>query len=36
MNHGKNAIHNKVSKSANLLPKYLERKIKESTWVVSA
>jgi hypothetical protein len=35
MNHEKHVIPEKVSTSANLLPKYLEGKIKVSTSAVS-
>jgi hypothetical protein len=34
MNHGKHVIPEKVSMSANILPKYLEGKIKSSTSMV--
>jgi hypothetical protein len=36
MNHGKHVTPKEVSTSANLLPKYLEGKIKASTSMVSA
>jgi hypothetical protein len=36
MNHGKHVTPEEVSTSANLLPKYLEGKVKVNTLVVSA
>jgi hypothetical protein len=35
MNHGKHVIHQEVSTSTNLLPKYFEGKIKVRTSAVS-